>query len=78
MEIIKKNDKLNSNEKLRLALLVLNCIKLSRQDYQILFDLFEEKDQKVLKNVITLGVKYDRKITTSTKNIDKNTRMKAL
>jgi len=54
-----------------LALLVLICIKLSKEDYFTILNLFNEEEQIILKNLVVFGIKYDRKISKSTKSIDK-------
>ena len=56
---------------MRLALLCLSCVKLSKKDYQELLNLFEKPDQQTLKNIIALGVTYDGSVKKSTKTITK-------
>ncbi len=55
-----------------MALIVLSCIKLSKKDYEKLLDKFpNENDKCVLRNIIALGVTYDRSVSKSTKAIQK-------
>ena len=68
---IKNNKTLTKLELLRLAALVLTCIKLSKQDYQDIIGLFDGDSKRVLTNLVALGVSYDKNISKSTKNIDK-------
>ena len=70
-ELIKNNQKLTKNEKIRLALLVLACVKLNKDDYQKILSLFGESDKRKLINFIAMGVTYDKNISRSTKNIDR-------
>ncbi len=53
-------------------MIVLSCIKLSKKDYEKLLDKFpNENDKSVLRNIIALGVTYDRSVSKSTKAIQK-------
>ena len=36
-------------------------------------DLFKEPEQRVLKNLVAFGITHDKKVSKSTKNIDKTT-----
>jgi hypothetical protein len=36
-------------------------------------DLYKEEDQRALKNLVAFGITYDKKVTKTTKNIDKTT-----
>ena len=74
MDTIRKSTQLTKEEMLRLAILTIVCIKLSKADYQTLVGLFEKEDQTVLRNLSVMGVSYDHKVSRSTKNIDKTTR----
>jgi len=58
---------------MRIGLLILSCVKVSKEDYQNILDLFKEEDQKALKNLVAFGITYDKKVAKSTKNIDKTT-----
>jgi hypothetical protein len=51
----------------------LSCVKVSKEDYQNILDLFKEEDQRALKNLVAFGITYDKKVAKSTKNIDKTT-----
>ena len=55
-----------------MALLVLACIKLSKEDYQKLLGMFDEGDRTALVNFLALGISYDKSISRSTKNIEKS------
>ena len=51
---------------------MLACVKLCKEDYQSLLDLFDPAGKTVLTNLVALGTSYDRKISKSTKNIEKS------
>lgn len=53
-------------------MLVLICVKVSKEDYQTLLSLFPEEYKAVLTNLVVLGISYDKKISKSTKNIEKS------
>jgi hypothetical protein len=67
-----KDDKVEREQKVRLAILCLCCVKLSKNDYETLLGLFGEDDQKILKNFIALGVSYDSSVGKSTKTVTKD------
>lgn len=71
--LIKNNTCLNRNELLRIGLLILSCVKVTKEDYQNILDLYKEEDQRALKNLVAFGITYDKKVSKSTKNIDKST-----
>jgi hypothetical protein len=71
INLIKNNTTLSKEELLRLALLTLSCIKLSKDDYLTLMGLFKEEEKNVLRNLTVFGITYDRKVSKSTKSIDK-------
>ncbi len=48
-------------------------MKVSKEDYQNILDLFKEEDQRALKNLVAFGISYDKKVGKSTKSIDKAT-----
>lgn len=66
-----KNPNIDREQKLRLAVLCLSCIKMSKDDYGTMMNLFNNEDQKILKNLIALGVCYDGSLSKSTKTITK-------
>ena len=54
-------------------MLTLCCIKLSKKDYEFLMSKFsDEQDKWALKNIIALGITYDKSISRSTKAITKD------
>ena len=50
---------------------MLACIKLNKEDYIKILNLYQEEDKKVLVNFIALGITYDKHISKSTKNIER-------
>ena len=50
---------------------MLACIKLNKEDYLKILNLYPEEDKKVLVNFIALGITYDKSISKSTKNIER-------
>lgn len=73
IKIIKNSINLSPEEILRIALLTVICIRLSRADYETLINLFKQDQQKVISNLAVFGIRYDKKISKSTKAIDKTT-----
>jgi hypothetical protein len=68
-----KEESVDRELKLRLAILCLSCVKLSKGDYDNLLNLFSSsEEQKILKNLIALGVSYDGSTVKSTKTVTKD------
>lgn len=70
--VLLKDPNVDREQRLRLGILCLSCIKMSKDDYENLMNLYSNEDKKILKNLIALGVSYDGSISKSTKTITKD------
>jgi flagellar biosynthesis/type III secretory pathway M-ring protein FliF/YscJ len=70
VKLIKNSIKLSADELVRLALLTIICIRLTKTDYETLVGLFRPEQQIIFANLAVFGIRYDKTISKSTKAID--------